>query len=200
MEAAICDWESELKNRRQKKQKYSEKELTIFLSNLVQTLSKLQQLGISHRDIKPSNILCFKNGILKISDFGEAKNKIKTGADTLKQTLRGTELYMSPILYNSLKNHKWGTIEYNAYKNDVFSLGICFMIASCIEFEEYKILLEIRETKNMEKMNNILNKYLAKNFSNNYINILHLMLQIEEAQRPDFIELNSLIKYNLCHS
>ena len=64
MELAWCELESELKNRSQKNQKLSEKELVTLLSNLVQTLSKLQQIGICHRDIKPSNILCFHNGIL----------------------------------------------------------------------------------------------------------------------------------------
>ena len=201
MEAAKSDWETELKQKRTKKEKYTETELIKILYNLVDTLANLQKIGISHRDIKPQNILCFENNIFKISDFGEAKNKYNNknnnpNIDTIQQTLRGTELYMSPILYNALKNHQ-SNLEYNAYKNDVFSLGICLMIASCLEYEECKPLIEIREAKDTKEINTILNKYLYKNFSINYINILSLMLEINEANRPDFIELNSIIKSRL---
>ena len=103
---------------------------------------------------------------------------------------------MSPILYNSVKNYKWGNVEYNTYKIEVFFLGVCFMIASCLEFEERIILKVIKEAESMKEMNKTLNKYLSKNFRQKYINILFQMLQIEEDQRPDFID--SLIKYNLC--
>ena len=113
MEAAKSDWETELKNRHFKKQYYTEEELKTILLNLVQTFSSLQKKGICHRDVKPQNILCFKNGSFKITDFGEAKNKnnknfentkFNFSQDTSIQTIRGTELYMSPILFNALRN------------------------------------------------------------------------------------------------
>jgi len=59
MEAAISDWETELKNRHYDKRFYSEEELKKILTNLVETFSSLQRKGICHRDVKPQNILSF---------------------------------------------------------------------------------------------------------------------------------------------
>ena len=64
----------------------------------------LQKANVSHRNIKPENILVCSAGILKIADFGEPKKIInKNNDNTIKQTIRGTKLYMSPILSYSLK-------------------------------------------------------------------------------------------------
>ena len=71
---------------------------------MAQALIYLQKnLGIAHRDIKPQNILYFEDGTYKIGDFGEAK---EAKMAMLKNSLRGTELYMSPSLYNGLKNNE----------------------------------------------------------------------------------------------
>ena len=43
MEAAICDWEKELKERSLKKNYYTENELMQILSNMVDTFMKLQK-------------------------------------------------------------------------------------------------------------------------------------------------------------
>ena len=99
MELAKCDWEKEIKRRSSLKNYYTEKELIIILKKLVKTFSKLQSANVSHRDIKPQNILVCEgndNLNLKIADFGEAKKIINKneGNNTIKQTIRGTELYL----------------------------------------------------------------------------------------------------------
>ena len=48
--------------------------------------------------------------------------------------IRGTELYISPILYDILKNknninNNNKTINHNLFKSDVFSLGMCMVLA-----------------------------------------------------------------------
>ena len=196
MEVANCDWEQELLNRHKDNAFYSEIELIEILKSLVNTLAELQKKGISHRDVKPQNILCFGKDGYKLSDFGEAKAKkrnfIKSNnfeENTRKQTVRGTELYMSPILFKALQMNAVDGVQYNAYKSDVFSLGMCFLLASCLN---YQSLYDIREVYDMEILKEIVEKYL-KNYSNNYINLIINMLQINERLRPDFIELNSMI-------
>ena len=201
MEDAISDWEKELLNRSQNKQYYDEKELIKILKDLVKTFEILQRKGISHRDVKPQNILHFKSGEYKISDFGEAKNIKKNFFDkqsyiyednTMKQTLRGTELYMSPILFEALRSNPYKIIKYNSFKSDVFSLGMCFFLASCLSYEG---LYEIREiTKNQDKTKLVANRYLSMRYSQKYINILISMLQINEKIRPDFIELKKIVE------
>ena len=196
MEVANCDWEQELINRQKDNAFYTEEELIEILKSLVNTLAELQKKGVSHRDIKPQNILCFGKDGYKLSDFGEAKAKIRTyiksnnyDENTRKQTVRGTELYMSPILFKALQMNAVDGAQYNAYKSDVFSLGMCFLLASTLN---YQSLYEIREVYDMNILKEIVMRYL-KNYSKNYMNLIINMLQINEKERPDFIELNSMI-------
>ena len=110
--------------------------------------------------------------------------------NTTKQTLRGTELYMSPLLFNALRNTGEIDIKYNPYRSDVFSLGLCMLLAACLS---YIPLYEIREIKKMDKVKNIIDGYLSKRYSKKFINLLLLMVQVNEKYRPDFIELKSWI-------
>ena len=208
MELANIDWEKEIRQRSKKKIYYSEKELILILINLIETFSYLQGKGVSHRDVKPQNILCFNNNIYKIADFGEAKTKekkrfelLKNGFienedynnDTNKQTVRGTELYMSPILFKAYRQYPLENAEYNAFKNDVFSLGYCILFAATLT---YQSLYDIREICDQESERIIIEKYLRERYSQKFINLVMIMLQIKEKKRPDFVELNSWIKNN----
>ena len=195
MEVANCDWERELLNRAKHKAFYTEDEIVYILQSLVDTFAYLQQLGICHRDIKPQNILCFGEKY-KISDFGEAKYRKKWRLQQSKvdytsiQTVRGTELYMSPILYTALKTEPNKGANHNVFKSDVFSLGMCFLFASCLD---YKILYEVRKVNNMSKLAEVVDKKVNKRYSQNFVDTLLSMLQINEKERPDFIELSSMI-------
>jgi hypothetical protein len=199
MELAICDWEKEIMKRSNIKNYYTEKELILILKKLVTTFSTLQKANVSHRDIKPQNILVCSGGVLKIADFGEAKKNINKNNDndnnTIKQTIRGTELYMSPILFNSLRNKViYKYTKHNTYKSDVFSLGYCMLLASTLS---YKLLCEIREVKNMNGIKKIIQKYATKGiciYSDNYWNAIYCMLELDEKNRPDFIELSKRIE------
>ena len=201
MEAAQCDWENEIRNRNQYQAYYTEDELMKILLNLSTTLASLQKMGICHRDVKPQNILCFGKDNYKLSDFGEAKKKKKRKingnyfydfeGDTSKQTVRGTELYMSPILFKALHDCPEVDLEYNAYKSDVFSLGLCMLLSSTLGFQA---LYDIRELYDNNKIKKIIEKYLSGRYSKDYIKLISSMLQIKEKNRPDFIELQDNIQ------
>ena len=208
MEAGKSDWEKEVYQRNLKQRYYTEEELMEILISLVSTFSSLQAKGISHRDVKPQNIVYFEKNknrnksTYKITDFGEAKiNKSKSDKiflydnfekNTSKQTVRGTELYMSPLLFNALRNTGEIDIKYNPYKSDVYSLGLCLLLAASLS---YIPLYKIREIKSIDKIKNIIEGYLSPKYSKKFINLILIMLQINEKFRPDFIELNSMI-YN----
>ena len=182
MEKGERDWEKEINSRRQNKSYYSEKELFNIASELIHTLSLLQKNHITHRDIKPQNILIV-NGYYKLCDFGEIRIMKREGV--VVQRIRGSELYMSPILFYGLRANMI-QVKHNTYKSDVFSLGMCLLHAATMDF---KCTDEIREITNMEKISEILNKYLGERYSNKFISLIYLMLQVEENTRPDFIEL-----------
>ena len=193
MELASTDWEKEILTRKNRRRYYSEKELMEILAGLVKSLSVLQNQNISHRDIKPQNILVFndenncRKKIYKLADFGEAKELLKDDKPTNKQTLRGTELYMSPILFDALRGRKvMKYIKHNTYKSDVFSFGLCSLFAATLCFES---LYDVRELKSNVSLRVVVQKYLRNRYSQDVINIITKMLDVNEATRMDFIDL-----------
>ena len=197
MELSSTDWEKDILNRQKKNQYYTEEELFNIMNDLIDTLAKLQKENISHRDIKPQNILVFinnddNNRYYKLADFGEAKELLSGNKPTEKQTLRGTELYMSPLLFYGLRGRKIKRyIKHNPYKSDVFSLGLCILFAATLCFES---LYDVRELKSNVSIKIIIEKYLKNRYSYRIINIISAMLDINETTRDDFIELKRKIE------
>ncbi|HKB08700.1 MAG TPA: serine/threonine-protein kinase [Candidatus Polarisedimenticolia bacterium] len=76
-------------------------------------LDYAHQQSIIHRDIKPANLMMLKNGVLKVTDFGLAKNP--SANLTQAGVLLGTPSYMSPeqIQGQDLDG-----------RSDLFSLGV----------------------------------------------------------------------------
>ena len=188
MALAKKDLEMEISDRMKTKNYFKEKELISMLKKLVEALCFLQkERNVAHRDVKPENILIFKNGVLKLADFGEAK--INNGSK--KKTIRGTEFYMSPLLYAGNLESKFD-IQHNPFKSDVFSLGYCFIYASCLDYE---LITEIRKVSEESKLRQMLKKSFPKIYSLRYIDLLLKMIVNDENQRVDFIGLQNLLKY-----
>lgn len=61
-----------LHNLIEKGQQFTDNQLLSFLKQTLEGLNFMAQKNLCHRDIKPHNLL-IKDGIIKISDFGEAK-------------------------------------------------------------------------------------------------------------------------------
>ena len=194
MELAYTDWEKEILERKKTKNYYTEYELMSILICLVRSLSILQKQNISHRDIKPQNILILKDSnsqkVYKLADFGEAKELLNGERPTNKQTIRGTELYMSPILFYALRGRKkMRYVQHNTYKSDVYSIGLCALLAATLGFES---LFDIRELKSNISVYVVVEKYLRYKYSDSVVNIISKMLDINEKTRCDFIQLEKL--------
>ena len=188
MPLAEKDLEMEISERIRRKKYYKEEELIAMIKKLVEGLYYLQkERNVAHRDIKPENILIFKNHVLKLADFGEAK---VNNNNRKKKTIRGTEFYMSPILYEGNMKSKYD-IQHNPFKSDVFSLGYCFICASSLDPE---VINEIRQQKDMNKIKAILKKYFPKEYSAKYINLLLKMITLDENDRVDFIGLEKILQ------
>ena len=188
MPLAEKDLEMEISERIRRKKFYKEKELIDMIKQLVEALYYLQkERKVAHRDIKPENILIFKNHVLKLADFGEAK---VNNENKKKKTIRGTEFYMSPILYEGNLKSKYD-IQHNPFKSDVFSLGYCFICASALDPE---VINEIRQVKDQSKIKSILKKYFPKEYSDKYINLLLKMITLDENERVDFIGLDKILQ------
>ena len=190
MDLALHDWDFEIEERTKQKKYYTEKELISILKQISSALFYLQRVKkIAHRDVKPENILVFNDGIYKLGDFGEAKiNRFRR--NNARSTIRGTEMYMSPALFNALQDNK-DDIQHDIYKSDVFSLGYCFIYAAVLDF---KILEDIRTLNNDFKVKKILQRVLFLRYSPEFIDLLYKMITIKEEDRIDFIGLEKLLK------
>ena len=199
MELALCDWESEIKKKLSIRKFYTENELIIILKKLLNALYFLQTVKkIAHRDLKPQNILIFPNNIYKLSDFGEAKiitnnnnnNNNNSGNKKQLNTLRGTELYMAPVLYKGCKLDL-DDVSHEPFKSDVYSLGVCFVYASTLN---YKVLYEVRDCEKNEDIKNVLEKYLKNKYSEQFIFCVCAMLEVDESKRMDFLMLKEFVE------
>jgi hypothetical protein len=190
MEKSKYDWDKEINSHLSKRKYYTEKELINILRQLCEALLFLKnKFNISHRDIKPQNVLVFDGDIYKLADFGEAK-EIKISKKL--NTLRGTELYMSPVLYEGLKHDK-DNVSHDSFKSDVFSLGFCFLYAAGLNFN---LLYEVRDITNNETLENIIHSHLTKIYSKNFVLIVSLMLKMDEVKRYGFSEIIEFINSN----
>ena len=187
MEKAERDWDNEIIERSDKDNYYSEKEILNIMSQLIGTLSLLQKNHITHRDIKPQNILII-NGKYKLCDFGEIR--VLERAGLIVQRIRGSELYMSPILFQGLHQNLI-QVKHNTYKSDVFSLGMCLFYACSLT---YSGVDSIREITDMKKIKKILFQYLNKRYSSKLILMILAMLEVNEDKRLNFIQLEEKLK------
>jgi len=87
--------------------------LRAILLSILDALAHAHARGVIHRDLKPHNVLQFKEGSLKLSDFGIAHVE---GHETLHRVI-GTPAYMSP---EQLLRH-WR--DYGPW-TDLYALGI----------------------------------------------------------------------------
>ena len=188
MDLGINDWDVEIYEHLDKNKYYTEEELISILKQLVSGCLYLQRdRKIAHRDIKPENVIIFENNIYKLGDFGEAKGNT---VNNKLNTLRGTDIYMSPILYKGLKLSKEDVV-HNLYKSDVFSLGYSFLYAASLNHD---IIKEIRDLEDPEKVKTVLYRMMKPRYSDNFIDLILQMISVEEKNRLDFIGLDKLIK------
>jgi tetratricopeptide (TPR) repeat protein/tRNA A-37 threonylcarbamoyl transferase component Bud32 len=89
-------------------------------------LERAQTAGIIHRDIKPDNIMVTQQGIVKVSDFGLAKEV--ENSMTVTDAVMGTPAYMSPEQCDGKKLDG---------RTDIYSLGGTFyrMVTGRLPFE-----------------------------------------------------------------
>ena len=88
-----------------------------LIKQLIEGLAYLHRQGIMHRDIKGGNLLLTKDGILKIADFGLAREFIKVNNNNFTVKVV-TRWYRAPELL--LNQHRY------TQSIDVWSIG-CFV-------------------------------------------------------------------------
>ena len=120
-----------------------------FFDYGLQTCAGLQfahERGVIHRDIKPANLMITTDGVVKIVDWGVAKNVEAAGTAT---TYTGTLYYMAPEVLRlqrmsrQEKEHSPGV----ALRADIYSLGATMFQMLTTEYPfEYENAIEVGVT------------------------------------------------------
>lgn len=152
-----------------------------YFSQLVNGIKYLDDYKIIHRDIKPRNLLLTDNNkILKICDFGLAKNK----TDSKNNTICGSPLYMAPEIF---KNKSYDdTVDY-------WSIGI-------ILYEMIYGINPLNHIKDFHELENFMiddskfiniptKKSKNKKISNECLELLKSLLTKNSEERIKFNEL-----------
>ncbi len=127
-----------LYDRIKKEGPYSCKESIPILKQILTAIGHAHKAGIIHRDIKPNNIMVTKEGVVKITDFGLAKDQNKS-TSTVSITSGGTLYYMSP-------EHVKG-FSYTDGRSDLYSIGMTYyeMITGKVPFQNINSDFDMRE-------------------------------------------------------
>ena len=96
---------------------------------------------------------------------------------------------MSPLLYNGLRTNQID-IKHNLFKSDVYSLGLCILYAATLNIN---YLYQIRKFIDMNTVKIFIYDLLQNKYSKKFIDLLSLMLEINENNRPDFLEMERIM-------
>ena len=184
MELGEHDWNKEIEDRQRINNYYTENELLNIFTQLINTCSLLEENKISHRDIKPENVLII-DGKYKLSDFSDSK-VLSEGVS--QQAVRGTEMFMSPLLYKAYKSNN--LVIHDSYKSDVYSLGICMLLAASLDLIA---AIDIKNEKDDQSRKAYIARNLSMRYSRNFIDIICRILKYDEKNRPNFKELKYML-------
>jgi serine/threonine protein kinase len=129
-----------LKEYLQQKGKLKDTEIQTLFIQILTALQHVHNSGLVHRDIKPSNFMITDSGMIKLADFGIAKDKNRSLHLTETGTQMGTPKYMSPEQIKSAKDVD--------HRSDIYSLGVVLfeMVTGYFPFETASLaLIEIQE-------------------------------------------------------
>jgi serine/threonine-protein kinase len=122
------------------KGKLNDTEIQTLFIQILTALQHVHNSGLVHRDIKPSNFMITDSGMIKLADFGIAKDKNRSFHLTETGTQMGTPKYMSPEQIKSAKDVD--------HRSDIYSLGVVLyeMVAGYFPFETNSLpLIDIQE-------------------------------------------------------
>ena len=176
-----------------------------LFNQVLNAIEHAHKEGIIHRDIKPNNVLINRQGVVKITDFGLAKNQAEFGI-TQSVTTGGTLFYMSPEQVKGLA--------YTDERSDIYALGFTLyeMLTGSTPFSTDHTDFDIREAiiktkfppphqmnqKIPARLGRIVEKAIAKRPEDRYQNVtefkeaLDEFVQHEEDRRKRAQEAESL--------
>ena len=174
------DLNTKIKEIKQKKLYFEEKQIWSTLIQILEGLNYLHKSCIIHRDLKSANIFLTKDGIVKIGDLNVSKILTKM---VTTNTQTGTPYFASPEI--------WNDQPYD-YKCDIWSVG-------CIIYEMASLHVPFRGVSMQNLYKNVLRgiyQQIPSRYSDDLKQIIKTILVVNPKKRPSAKELleNSIIK------
>jgi NIMA (never in mitosis gene a)-related kinase len=146
----------------------SESQVLQIFTQIILGLEYIHSHNILHRDIKTANVFLFRQGLVKLGDFGIAR---EISGDDLAKTLIGTPYFMSPEL---LKGQRY------SFPSDVWAAG-------CVLYELMNRRHAFTGKSREELFANIMSgesPEMPTRYSRELIGLLRSILQQDPARRP----------------
>lgn len=153
----------------------SEKQVLQIFTQIILGLDYIHSQNVLHRDIKTANVFLFRKGLVKLGDFGIAR-EVSDGE--LAKTLIGTPYFMCPEL---LKGQRYG------FPADIWAAG-------CVLFEIIAGKHAFTGKSREELFSNIIGGKMPQmptQYSKPLINLLCSMLSHDPSKRPTCKEILS---------
>jgi len=163
---------------------FNEIEVLLLAENLVSALAYFQSKEVNHGDIRPVNVFTTLDAY-KLSDPTLAAQK-NTNAFVVAAVL-GEKTLLAPEVLKHLPQKELD-ITYDKFKADVFALGATLLSVATLTNSEDLYDYEngtINEALVQERLEQV-----RLSFSTFTYELIRDMLRVEEAERPDFVQLN----------
>jgi NIMA (never in mitosis gene a)-related kinase len=146
----------------------NESQVLQIFTQLILGLDYIHSQNILHRDIKTANVFLFRQGLVKLGDFGIAR---EISGDDFAKTLVGTPYFMSPEL---LKGQSY------SFPSDIWASG-------CVLYELMSRRHAFTGKSREDLFANILSGQspeIPTQYSRELIELLRSMLRQDPARRP----------------
>ena len=170
---------SEKINKQPKKNLFPENEILDYFTQICLALKHIHDKKIIHRDLKSQNIFLTKKGLVKIGDFGVAKNLQNTWKKA--STMIGTPYYLSPEI---VLNKPY------SFERDIWSLGVLLYEMMALKMPFDAISLPMLTLKIMK------GEYPPppKIYSEDLRKLVSSLLNVNPQKRPN---INQVLKFSI---
>ncbi len=175
---------------------------------IVAALNAAHEAGVTHRDLKPENVMVRRDHIVKVLDFGLAKSSEPPAVAGGPQAPNTNEEAATRVFVQTEPGLIMGTVSYMSpeqsvgrgidQRTDIWSLGVVLyeMIAGAVPFQGKDIhrqVIAIQESEPAplsqqvggvpERLEEIINKCLAKDKNERYQTAKDLLIDLRNLRR-----------------